>query len=160
MFQQNGRRTRGSASADERKRVGWFISNTQSHSPPLAFQLHVAAPPAKDERRGLRGGVEGANGGEQADEDPRREQPPPSQPPLSPLAFASSSIEGWRVAEPATATVRELTTFFRFFERREDAREESVAGEQEGKNGKRKAKAGRARASSRGLAEGTAARHR
>lgn len=31
MFQQNGRRTRGSASADER--VGWFISNIQSHSP-------------------------------------------------------------------------------------------------------------------------------
>ncbi|KYN05583.1 hypothetical protein ALC62_03501 [Cyphomyrmex costatus] len=60
---------------------------------------------------------------------------PHRQPPLSPLAFASS-IEGWRMA-----TVRELTTFFRF-SRGGGCAERAVGV-------KRKAEAGRARPPSR-----------
>lgn len=134
MFQQNGWRTRGSASVT--RRVVYLkhrILPSRSLSFSLARARFTPSPPTQ-QRRGGGDDDEGdesegerekatatgrreerieksrGKGGEKVDDDPRQPALPPS---ATPFSFSFRVVyRGMEDGKPAT--VRELTTFFRF----------------------------------------------
>jgi len=178
MFQQNGRRTRGSASTMPRRVV--YLKHTIPPSPALQSPpslLHLfpsCSPSSVSWRRGQRQNCREKEREREREreraattakrrerkveclrsrlerEDRRRPSAP--TPTVTPFSFSFRVVYIREDGKPAT--VRELTTFFRFSRRWYGRRVDSESGWIEGKNRKRKAKASHERQSSLAVLDG------
>jgi len=172
MFQQNGRRTRGSASTTRRV---VYLKHTIPPSPSLSFSLFLSRFSSllpihqrQDQRRGdvrVRERerererernddrkMRGANGGVEGERVERRSTTTlGNQPPLWATPFSFSFRVVYRGMEDGKpATVRELTTFFRFSRRGGCAeRAVGVAGGRVEKMGREEGRSSRSRAARR-----------